>query len=547
MSRGLTLANKTQALFGLAVALIIIAALAAPWLLVRSIIDRSAMDTARQAALLWPELPADEYRGDEPADPPGDDAGAPADQRRHLRVYSASAADLLSPEAEGFPSAAAAAFAGDPEADAHTEALSEGSTRLYRYARPVRDEGGGLIGVVWAEHDSPYAAGQLLLNRAYFLAAGLVAGAVAAVAFYLITTRVILKPVKSLRDAAERVRSGDLAARVEIETGDEFEQLAEAFNAMLAALQEGRARLEAVNASLDLKVSELEQANISLHESARTKDDFVASVSHELRTPLNSIIGFAQLLEEIAEREAPNADADQRAGADHDKRLRYLRNIVDAGRSLLEMINELLDMARIEAGKVDLHVERMSVAAACQGLVGLIRPQADRKGVSLHLDLRDTSPNPHASPEAPSVLARGFIETDPRKFQQIVFNFLSNAVKFTPPGGEVTLRTERVVAGEQEPRIRVSVLDTGPGVPPEERARIFEKFTRVESGHAREHSGTGLGLAIAKELASMIQGEIHLESEVGQGSMFSLLVPERMDPDRAVEMTLQTAGVGARA
>ncbi|MEC9374725.1 MAG: ATP-binding protein, partial [Planctomycetota bacterium] len=147
---------------------------------------------------------------------------------------------------------------------------------------------------------------------------------------------------------------------------------------------------------------------------------------------------------------------------------------------------------------------------------------------------------------APSAQS-GVIETDPRKFQQIVFNFLSNAVKFTPEGGSVTLRAERVSAGEPEPRVRVSVLDSGPGIAREDQQRIFEKFTRLESGHTSEHAGTGLGLAICKELTGMIQGEIQLVSESGQGSMFSLIVPVRMDPDRAAQMHLLTAGRGVAA
>jgi signal transduction histidine kinase len=190
-------------------------------------------------------------------------------------------------------------------------------------------------------------------------------------------------------------------------------------------------------------------------------------------------------------------------------------------------------MARIEAGKVDLHVEKMSVAGACEGLVALIRPQADRKNIEIALEL---PAGVAAHREAP------IIETDPRKFQQIVFNFLSNAVKFTPEGGKVTLRAERLRGADDEPRVRVSVLDTGPGIAPEDQDRVFEKFSRVETGHVREHTGTGLGLAISKELADLIQGSIQLVSDPGRGSMFSLIVPVAMDPDVAAERALRTAG-----
>src|SRR5690606_297155 len=150
-------------------------------------------------------------------------------------------------------------------------------------------------------------------------------------------------------------------------------------------------------------------------------------------------------------------------------------------------------------------------------LVGLIRPQADRRGVRLALE----------GPTADNPLP--LIRTDPRKFQQIVFNFLSNAVKFTPEGGQITVRAEKIRDLDARPRIRVSVLDTGPGIPEEHQDAIFEKFRQLDSGHTKSHGGTGLGLAIAKELASILQGEIQLVSAPGSGSMFSLIVPVTLE------------------
>jgi len=537
MVREISLANKCQLLFGAAILLIIAAALTGPWLLVRSIVDRNTLDTTRQVAFLWPDVDAAPFS---PASAPGlagrPDVSTAGREPPSLQVFYADASQFRSMSlGEGFASKVASRVLEEgPEARAQYEAITVGSTRVYRYARPVHADDGAIEGVVLVEHRSPHASGQLLLNRAYLLAAGLLAGALAVLVFYLITTRLILKPVRELRDTAELVREGDLNIRSSIQTGDEFEQLSDAFNSMLGELQQNQQQLQAVNQSLDLKVTELEQRNIDLHQAAGIKNDFIAGVSHELRTPLNSIIGFAELLEEIAERENPDP-TDQRGMSDYEKRRRFLRHIVDAGRSLLEMIVELLDMAKIEAGKMDLHVEGMSVTSACQGLLALIRPQAERKRITLALDLR--AEEDESGP--------GLIETDARKFQQVVFNFLSNAVKFTPEQGSVTLRAERIFTGDGEPRIRVSVLDSGPGIAPEDQERIFEKFTRVETGHAREYAGTGLGLAIARELAAMIQGEITLVSELGQGSMFSLDVPLKMDPNRAARMHLLTAGRGA--
>ena len=199
------------------------------------------------------------------------------------------------------------------------------------------------------------------------------------------------------------------------------------------------------------------------------------------------------------------------------KRLRYNENILTAARSLLALINSLLEMAKIEAGKVELAIAPMDLREACEGLLGLISPLADKKGIQLKLELPEAAP---------------VVRTDARKFQQIVFNFLSNAVKFTeslertgrPP--VVTLRAERLPAPDAGPeRVRVSVIDNGPGIPPEQHSRVFEKFHQLDSSATREHTGTGLGLAISKELAHVLHGELQLVSDVGKGSMFSVILP----------------------
>ncbi len=256
-------------------------------------------------------------------------------------------------------------------------------------------------------------------------------------------------------------------------------------------------------------------------------------MSHELRTPLNSIIGFTELLQEIAKADAESESPPTNVH----RRIRYTDNILTAGRSLLNLINSLLEMARIEAGKVDLRIERMNLRDACEGLLGLITPQADKKGVTLKLEVADDLPT---------------IRTDPRKFQQIIFNFLSNAVKFTPSAErasekpstlripEVTLRAERLPPGgaDDEERIRVSVIDNGPGIPKEEQERIFEKFYQLEGGHTREQSGTGLGLAISKELAQVLGGQLQVISNPGQGSMFSIILPVEFPETAAQQQSL---------
>ena len=507
MARSVSLANKCQLLFGGAVILIVIASLIGPWLRVGTVIDESELGALRDLALSQTD-------------------GSDDLSIRRLAVSAVGAVD------NDFATRALERFQADPDATEHAEMRWDGGVRHYRYARPVRDETGAVESLVLIERRSPQAAGRLFVNRLFLLSAGLVAGGLAVLVFFLVTTRLILSPVRSLKDTAEQIMAGDPTARAEIQTGDEFEQLAEAFNGMLASLEEKRDQLRTANQSLDLRVSRLEEANLALNEAATLKGDFLAAVSHELRTPLNSIIGFTELLQEIAQRD--RADGNVRDEEEWSKRQRYLDHIVGSGRTLLEMINELLDMAKIEAGKMDLHVELMSVAEACDGLLALIRPQADRSGVTLIYET--TGARGESGDAAP------IIETDPRKFQQIVFNFLSNAVKFTPESGRVTLRAERLVGGDGEARVRVSVIDTGPGIAPEDHERIFEKFTQLESGHTRVHAGTGLGLAIARELTRMIQGEIQIVSDPGRGSMFSLIVPTALDPDVAASQALRLSG-----
>ncbi len=533
MWRGISLANKTLLLFGAAVVVTIAAALSVPWLRMSELVDKGQVETCRRLVQAFGD--ASDRMGEEAE--VGDGL---------IEVHSV---EELGPREEWdpFERRAAEHFEADPEAEEFVDAAWRRHGRRYRFVTPLRDEEGQLVGMVLLTRTWTDAVGVVLGNTAYLLAAGLVAGCVAVLMFYLVTSRLILSPVRSLRATAEKVRLGDLETRSQIQTGDEFEELSEAFNSMLEELTRSQAQLRAVNVSLDLQVNRLEERNLALNESARLKGEFLANVSHELRTPLNSIIGFAELLLEIAEREQAAGDDSSRLV----KRARYLDHILTSGRSLLTMINGLLEMARVEAGKIELHVERMNLRDACDGLLALIKPLADKRGIELRLEADDELP---------------LIETDAKRFQQVVFNLLSNAVKFTaeelPPESEpgtrriadargvVTLRAERLLDalgpdGVEGEVVRVSVIDTGRGIAPEHLELIFEKFHQVEGGHTRSAEGAGLGLAIARELTRVLQGEIMVESEVGQGSMFSIVLPVRLDPTRAAEMRLEMAFRGA--
>lgn len=333
-------------------------------------------------------------------------------------------------------------------------------------------------------------------TRAAFLVGVVLAGIVASIIFAVIAQRLILRPIGHLKAVTDRAAEGDLDVRSHIRSGDELEMLGDSFNDMLAAIAQHHERLEAANDALDLKLNELAQANVTLYKANQVKSEFLANVSHELRTPLNSVIGFAELL----------ADS-------HEERVsRYGLNITRAAKSLLGMINDLLDLAKIEAGKADVRFDKVSPKALCKDLIALIRPLADKKSITIEALIDDLLP---------------IIVTDGGKLQQILFNLLSNAVKFTPNEGHVILTAQRENPdqGDEIRGIVLSVADTGPGIPQAEQSRIFEKFYRSEATLTKEASGTGLGLAISRELATLLGGRIQLKSSPGHGAEFIVYLP----------------------
>ncbi len=347
-------------------------------------------------------------------------------------------------------------------------------------------------------------------NRAILITAAMVTAILAMVASYMIVRYVIVKPVKHLRDVSDAIAAGRLTIRSQIETGDEFEELSHAFNRMLHNLVAMQQELREVNNDLDRKVDELAQANLALFEMNRLKSDFLATMSHELRTPLNSIIGFSEVL----------------AATEHlnERHRRYAGNIQSSGKMLLGMINDILDLAKIESGKMEVRSEDFSIRDVCEGLVNLTRPIAERKNITLENRMDEAIP---------------LLRQDPGKLRQILYNLLSNAIKFTPEGGRVTLRTRA------EGRfVVVEVQDTGIGIAEEDRETIFEKFRQAkapgqgENVLTREHQGTGLGLSIVRELTKLLGGDVHLDSQTGQGSTFKVRIPLMLPGNRKFEVTL---------
>jgi signal transduction histidine kinase len=327
--------------------------------------------------------------------------------------------------------------------------------------------------------------------------AAFVAGLLAIVVFYLIMQYLILSPVRDLRSVAERIVSGETSLRSEIETGDEFEELSDAFNDMLAHLNVSQDELRKMNKSLDAKLGELAEINVSLFEANRIKGEFLANVSHELRTPLTSIVGFAELLRDATDSPTPY---------DPEKIKKFCSNILTSGRMLLDLINNLLDLAKIEAGKMRLHRTSFPIADICQAVVDFTRPLADKKKLAVQLDLPDDPPLMHS---------------DAGKIQQIIYNLMSNAIKFTPSRGRIDVRLQT----EDGERVFIKVRDTGPGISREAQEQIFEKFRQLDGSVTREYGGTGLGLAISRDLAAMLGGRLYLQSEEGVGTEFTIDLP----------------------
>ncbi|MFM8986372.1 MAG: sensor histidine kinase, partial [Planctomycetia bacterium] len=424
--------------------------------------------------------------------------------------------------------AAAAAGEGGEYREFRTEDNSE-----YHYYQPIRakqnclvchEYRGGEVGAAaaasgrerLAENDlmavvkvvMPDKATQeaINLNRAILLATAIMTVFLAMLAAYAIVRYVIVKPLEHLRDVSDEIRRGNVQARVEIHTADEFEELGVAFNRMLRGLIDSQEELRKTNAALDGKVDELAQANLNLYEMNRLKGDFLATMSHELRTPLNSIIGFSDVLGSIQSLD--------------EKQRRYVDNIRTSGRMLLEMINDILDLAKIEAGKMEVRPAPFRLEAVVSAQCDMVRPLAERKRIDL---------SHHVGPGLEAV------EQDQAKVQQILANLLSNAVKFTPEGGQVEVLS-RAEAGDGGPPAEfvLEVLDTGVGIAEEEQQTIFEKFRqgRVfqqgDDAMTREYSGTGLGLSIVRELCRLLGGDVAVESQLGRGSRFVVRLPLRL-------------------
>ena len=238
---------------------------------------------------------------------------------------------------------------------------------------------------------------------------------------------------------------------------------------------------------------EIEDKSAQLEVATQHKSEFLANMSHELRTPLNAVIGFSEVLLE------------RMFGDLNPKQDEYLQDILSSGRHLLSLINDILDLSKIEAGRMELELTTFDLPVALDNALTLVRERATRHGIRLDLAVDDRV---------------GAVVGDERKIKQVILNLLSNAVKFTPEGGRVTVRA--LPAGDA---VEVAVSDTGIGIAPEDREAIFEEFRQVGSDYARKREGTGLGLTLARKFVELHGGTIRVESEVGRGSTFTVALP----------------------
>jgi signal transduction histidine kinase/CheY-like chemotaxis protein len=303
-------------------------------------------------------------------------------------------------------------------------------------------------------------------------------------------------PIQALRAGAERIGGGDLSQQIRIKTGDELEALADQFNVMAGRLKESYAGLEQ---KVEERTREVEEKSRQLELASQHKSQFLSSMSHELRTPLNAIIGLTEMMVTNAARFGTEKAAEP------------LRRVHRAGSHLLGLINQVLDLSKIEAGKLELSPDWVNLTPLINEVVDTARPLAEQNNNRLVVKCQENL---------------GSLTVDPMRLRQILLNLLSNACKFTKQG-EVTLLARKLV--NEGNWIEFAVSDTGIGMTPEQQAKLFEEFTQADSSTARQYGGTGLGLAITRKLARMMGGDVTLMSEAGKGSTFTVRLPATTD------------------
>ncbi|HXM03663.1 MAG TPA: ATP-binding protein [Chthoniobacterales bacterium] len=311
--------------------------------------------------------------------------------------------------------------------------------------------------------------------------------------FYLDEDKALERPAKTLNDALVHGQSQDEGWRVR-KDGQRFwarvtiSRVLDRDGHLLGFSKVTRDRTERRKMELALR-----EKNIELQKTVEARDLFLANMSHELRTPLNGIIGFAEFL------------ADEKPGPVSPKQKEYLEDILHSGKHLLHVINDVLDLAKVEAGKMELSSEAFSIAKAIDDVYAALELTAQKKQLQIRIEL---------DPDFDEVTL------DRNRFKQVLYNLFSNAVKFTDEGGSVEVVTEKI----DENRFRLVVADTGIGIKPEDLKRLFKEFEQINPGQ-RRGQGTGLGLALTRRIVELQSGTIDVESQFGKGTKFTIVLP----------------------
>lgn len=336
--------------------------------------------------------------------------------------------------------------------------------------------------------------------------------------FAYVAARYLTRPVGELVDAAVALGQGETGSPLPQTSSGEIGVLVEAFDAMRRAVVDREQTLKRTESLLreerellaervQVRTADLVAANCELEDALKTKDEFVATMSHELRTPLNAILGISDALTE-------GVYAPLRP-----KQREMVGQVHESGTHLLELINNILNVAKMESGQFELDLTPTDVQGVCRASIELIRPNADKKEITIDCQLDDRL---------------SIIESDALRLKQILVNLLSNAIKFTPNHGQIGLDVKGDANGEW---IQFVVWDTGIGVDSADFERVFEPFVQLDGSLARQQMGTGLGLALSRQLAQLHGGQITLDSEAGVGSRFTLSLPWRKmtTPDNLFE------------
>ena len=272
-------------------------------------------------------------------------------------------------------------------------------------------------------------------------------------------------------------------------------------------VQNTNRKLETANRELAQLYEETKEQSRQIKQANQLKSEFLANMSHELRTPLNAIIGFAQLMH------------DGKAGPTSAQHQEFLGDILTSGKHLLQLINDVLDLAKIESGKINLTPEPVSLTSLVTEIIKIVQPLAASKGLTI-----DT--------EISSVVEQ--VVVDPAKLKQVLYNYLSNAIKFTPDGGRVAIR----ILSEDLDYFRLEVEDNGIGIKPEDLVKLFVEFQQLDGGMDKKHQGTGLGLALTKKIVEAQRGRVGVRSTPGDGTVFHVVLPKITGANRVADLPL---------